>query len=182
MSEDLKVMYRHLRRAFEAPDAIEFLTGFFPQQISEIQELRMSEVQDEVTTTKTTKPVKAKRVTNMAQARILFEKAEDKSRKAIINLFMDTLGQTQAVASTYFYQVAPKSEKTSNVSKARALYAAAEDKTRKTIVALFQAELGQTENVASTYFYNCRKHFAALEAASQAPEIAECAPGGDSLN
>lgn len=107
-----------------------------------------------------------KRVTNMAKAREIYRKAEDKSRKTIIQAFMEQLGQTQATASTYYYTVAPKVERVSNVAKAREIYAAADDKSRKFLVPIFMAELGQSENVASTYYYNCKKHFAELAEAN----------------
>lgn len=111
-----------------------------------------------------------KKVTNMARAREIYAKAEDKSRKAIIQLFMDQLGQPQATASTYYYSVAPKVERVSNVSKAREIYAAAGDKSRKALVPIFVEQLGQNENVASTYYYNCKKYFAELAAAEVAAE------------
>lgn len=162
---DLQTMFMYLRRAFTTKESRELLSEFFPSFKTEIKELTMTEIQN-------VEPTEgAKRVTNMDRARVIFGKAEDQTRKAIIKLFMEQIGMSQATASTYFYQVAPKVERVSNVEKARVIYAAAEAKTRKALVPVFMSDLGMSENVASTYFYNCKKYFAELAQAQAAASV-----------
>lgn len=54
---------------------------------------------------KVAKAPKAKKASKMDQARELYAKASDKSRKAMIELFGKKLGLSAAAASTYFYTV-----------------------------------------------------------------------------
>ena len=50
-------------------------------------------------------PAVEKKASKADQARELFQAAEDKSRGAMIKVFMEKLGFSKAAASTYFYNV-----------------------------------------------------------------------------
>lgn len=54
---------------------------------------------------KAEKPAVEKKVSKVDQARELFQAAEDKSRGAMIKVFMEKLGFSKAAASTYFYNI-----------------------------------------------------------------------------
>ena len=54
---------------------------------------------------KAEKPAVEKKVSKADQARELFQAAEDKSRGAMIKVFMEKLGFSKAAASTYFYNI-----------------------------------------------------------------------------
>lgn len=115
-------MFKHLTASYTPDEAREILVQKYPEQEGEINMLEVSDVRDavvaaiETETTKlatavkakTAKPAKApkaKKASKMDQARDLYAKATDKSRKNMLEVFNKELGLSKAAASTYYYTV-----------------------------------------------------------------------------
>ena len=73
--------------------------GFTPSTSEQVTHWLSLSKKPEATVAKPAKGVKK------YQAQILYKSAKDKSRKAIIALFMAQLGMTAAGASSYYYMV-----------------------------------------------------------------------------
>jgi hypothetical protein len=119
----LTAMFKHLTASYSVDEARDILMQKYPDSANDI-ELIVAEapvaqnVADAIETEtkkletavkqKTAKPKKekvAKATSKMARARELYEAAEDKSRKAMIEVFGKELGLSVAGASTYYYNV-----------------------------------------------------------------------------
>jgi len=148
----LRAMFSYLRRAFTTKESRELLSGFFPSskpQIDGLSDGGEPTVEAEVDDAELSK---------MARARKLYATAPNKSRKAIIRLFLNNIpDMAHTTASTYYYQIAADRERSEPmIDQARRIYASSPVKTRKAIVTQYVA-IGMPENVASTYYYKCRK-------------------------
>jgi hypothetical protein len=111
-------MFKHLVKSYSLEETQEILVTKYPESKEYIMEMRVEESpvieSTEVTPTKPVKtpkvkaekapkPVKEKVESKMDKARVLFAEATDKSRKAIVALFMAELNMSAAAASTYYY-------------------------------------------------------------------------------
>lgn len=160
--KQVQSLLNHLTKTYSVDEAREILIQKYPNMQKEIEAMNIetTEIKTEAFTAKDAKPKtpkKTKKVTNAARARELFAAAEDKSRNAIIDLFMRELGQNRNVASVYYYNVAPKVTRVSKLSAAREIFRTAEDKTRDAIVTTLMTKLGQTKTQATGYYYIVRR-------------------------
>ena len=127
----IQSMFNHLTASYSADDAKEILVQKYPDSESVIKEftvdsLRTTVVEmgkvksvkeagsDLVTAVKTKvakpkaekapKVEKAPKAESKAdKARVMYTESEDKSRATMIAMFMEKLGMSKAMASTYFY-------------------------------------------------------------------------------
>lgn len=127
----IQSMFNHLAASYTPDEAKDILVAKYPDAESQIKEFKIdglrttvvemgkvkSVVETDTETEKLTKAVKAKvakapkapkdpaekKVSKMDQARDLYAEATDKSRKAMIAVFMDKIGLSTAAASTYYY-------------------------------------------------------------------------------
>lgn len=107
----VKAMYKHLVVAYTPDEARDILLQKYPDAEGYVDEM-IAEVDQEdernallEAVKQKQKPQKEKPVTKMSLAQDLYAKAEDKSRKAMIELFMSELGLSKVAASTYYYNV-----------------------------------------------------------------------------
>lgn len=122
----IQSMYKHLVQSYDSSEAREILIQKYPDSEEEIMGLNESSDQNEVDASaedtenekltravkqktakapKAVKPVAEKKVSKMGIARDLYAKATDKSRKAMIEVFMKELGLPSTTASTYYYNI-----------------------------------------------------------------------------
>ena len=128
----IQSMFNHLAASYTEDEARDILVQKYPESEGEIKLLqpasytvtkvemgKVVSVQEAQTDSDLTKAVKAKVAkapkapkekapraeTKADVARQLFADAEDKSRGAMIKVFMEKLGMSKAAASTYFYNV-----------------------------------------------------------------------------
>lgn len=107
----VKSMYKHLVLAYTSEEARDILLqkypdaeGYMDELIDEADAEALKQVNSllEAVNSKQ-KPQKEKAVTKMSRAHEMYAAAEDKSRKAMIALFVDELGLSKVAASTYYY-------------------------------------------------------------------------------
>lgn len=119
----LTAMYKHLTASYSVDEARDILMQKYPDSANDIEFIVaetpvVDNVVDaiDVETNKLVAAVKAKTAkpkketpvkaeSKMSKARALYESAQDKSRKAMIEMFGKELGMSVAAASTYFYTV-----------------------------------------------------------------------------
>lgn len=129
----IQSMFNHLTASYSENEARDILVQKYPESESLIKEFKIDGLRTTVVemgkvksvteantaeTTELTKAVKAKvakpkavkavkekKVSKVDQARELYEAAEDKSRGAVIAVFMEKLGMSKAAASTYYYNI-----------------------------------------------------------------------------
>ena len=116
-NELIRTMFKHLVKTYSVDEAREILVTKYPNAEEFIAELdateEVQEVTNEPTPEKVEKAVRSKATpkkvkkekgpSKIDRARELYEAAEDKSRKAIIDLFVKELEMSKAAASTYYY-------------------------------------------------------------------------------
>jgi hypothetical protein len=116
-------MFKHLTSSYSVEEARELLLQKYPDAANDIElivvETPMAQNVADAIDTETKKltaavkekTAKAKKVSKpkteskMDKARALYAAAEDKSRKAMLEMFNKELGLSKAAASTYFYTV-----------------------------------------------------------------------------
>ena len=125
----IQSMFNHLTSSYSADEAKEILIQKYPESEGDIQTLvvdpskygitkvemgKVVEVTPPATELtkavkeKVAKPKKEKATKTESKvdiARKLYTEASDKSRGAMIKVFMDNLGMSKAAASTYYYNV-----------------------------------------------------------------------------
>lgn len=127
----IQSMFNHLTASYTEDEARDILVHKYPDAESEIREFKIDglrtttvemgkvtavteadgsaeltkAVKAKVAKPKAEKPVKEKKASKVDLARELYEQSEDKSRAAMIAIFMDKLGMSKAAASTYFYNI-----------------------------------------------------------------------------
>jgi hypothetical protein len=97
----LKEKYPH---ATDAIDGFEVDTSVTAESVGEAIDTQTAKIKAAVKA-RISKPKAPKAESKMDKARALYAAAEDKSRKAMIELFNKELGLSAAAASTYFYSV-----------------------------------------------------------------------------
>lgn len=113
--EMLQAMFKHLMVSYNKDETLEILLAKYPAFESDLyliaeeadKEPVVNEVpkaKDVVKIAKTKAPVEAKQ-SKRALAKQLYEQATDKSRAAIIDLFVKELVVSKANASTYYYNI-----------------------------------------------------------------------------
>lgn len=129
--ETIQSMFNHLAVSYSADEAREILVQKYPEMEAEINEIQLTVDPSKygVTTVEMGKVVKRTEAgSNLAEAvkaktskpkaekapkaeskvdraRAIYNAAEDKSRKAMIEAFGKELGLSKAAASTYYYNV-----------------------------------------------------------------------------
>jgi hypothetical protein len=115
----IKSMYKHLTQSYSADEARDILIQKYPEAEGDIENLLTMDLTEDVEpveaaedtlakvkkATAKQKPAKAPKSTKMSRAKELYNKAQDQSRGAMIELFTKELGLSKAAASTYFYSV-----------------------------------------------------------------------------
>lgn len=110
MSHELiKQMFKHLIKVYTEAQTVEILSTKFPDSaefINAIDVDTLEDVNDEPKSYKTPKPpkpVKEKTVKKQDRAQELYDNAVDKSRQAMLKVFVDDMGVSEASASNYYH-------------------------------------------------------------------------------
>lgn len=128
----IQSMFNHLTASYSEGEARDILVQKYPESESLIKEFKVDglrttvvemgkvksvteagsetaeltkAVKAKVAKVKSEKPTKEKKVSKVDQARDLYNAAADKSRGAVIAIFMEKLGMSKAAASTYYYNI-----------------------------------------------------------------------------
>lgn len=118
-TRNIQSLYNHLTKSYSAEEARDILVQKYPDAEDDIDfvienpiEVEVAPVQELTKAVKAKVEKKAEKKTRakqtgskMDQARQMYAAAEDKSRKAMMELFMSELGLGKAAASTYYYSV-----------------------------------------------------------------------------
>jgi hypothetical protein len=106
-------MFYHLTQTYTEDEAREILIQKYPEYEGDINLMvATTDVEEDndlasavrAKTSKSSRPPKTPKVSKLALAKELYDASDDKSRKAMISVYIKELGLNATVASSYFYK------------------------------------------------------------------------------